>query len=194
MQHADETLLSVVVLEARALWPAWLGEYQKHAPNSVVIAQSGEEPGARFAQRINRRMHEVASSDTKIHAALLVSNGALDDASVATRKEVCTSLLRVMVDKRYGELVLAAEALAGDDIRHELFSLAGTLCDDVRGTPVNVRVRFGSVRPGADTLRPSSDSARPGSAVSGVMKSVVPPPLADLEEEADERIAQNGRD
>ena len=187
MQHADETLLSVVVLEARAAWPAWLGEYQKHAPNSVVIAQSGEEPGARFAQRIHRRMDEVAASDTKIHAALLVSNGALDDATVATRKEVCSSLLRVMVTKRYGELVLAAEALAGDDIRHELFALAGTLCDDVRGTPVNVRVRFGSVRTASDTVRA-------GSAVSGVMKSVVPPPLAERDEEAEERIAQNGRD
>jgi hypothetical protein len=178
MQHADEALLSVVVLEAGSAWPPWLGEYQKLAPNSVVVAQSAEESGRDFAQRIARRADEIAAGDAKIHAALLVSNGALDDASVAARKQVCSSLLRVMVQKRHGELVLAAEALAGDELRHELFALAGTLCDELRGAPVNVRVRFGS--------------GRPETGVSGVMQSVVPPANGEAEEE--ERIAFNGRD
>jgi hypothetical protein len=52
------------------------------------------------------------------------------------------------------------------------------LCDELRGTEVSVRVRFGSGRPEA--------------AVSGVMKSVAPPP--DLEDTGEDRIAQNGRD
>ena len=178
MQHADEALLSVVVLEAGSTWPPWLGEYQKQAPNSVVIAQSAEEKGRDFAQRISRRMDEIAVRDAAIHVALLVSNGTLDEASVAARKQMCESMLRAMVHKRQGELVLAADAHAGEELRHELFALAGTLCDELGGTQVNVRVRFGS--------------GRPESGVSGVMKSVVPPPDHDDAEE--ERIAQNGRD
>jgi len=178
MQHADEALLSVVVLEAGSTWPPWLGEYQKHAPNSVVIAQSAEEKGRDFAQRIARRMDEIAAGDAAIHVALLVSNGKLDEASVAARKRMCESMLRVMVQKRQGELVLAADARAGEALRHELFALAGTLCDELGGTQVNVRVRFGS--------------GRPESSVSGVMKSVVPPADRDAEEE--ERVAQNGQD
>ena len=178
MQHADEALLSVVVLEAGSSWPPWLGEYQKHAPNSVVVAQSSEERGRDFAQRIKRRMDEIAMGDAAIHVALLVSNGALDEASVAARKQMCASLLRVMVSKRQGELVLAADARAGDELRHELFALAGTLCDELGGTQVNVRVRFGS--------------GRPESGVSGVMKSVAPPAEHSVAEE--ERVALNGRD
>ncbi len=165
MQHADEALLSVVVLELGSSWPPWLAEYQKHAPNSVVIAQSAGESGALFAQRISRKMDEIGAHDSVIHAGLLVSNGTLDEASVAARERICSHLLRVMIQKQCGELVLAADVTAGDAIRHELFALAGTLCDDLRGSPVSVRVRF-------DTVRPSPSP----SAVSGVMKTAASTP------------------
>jgi hypothetical protein len=178
MPHADEGLLSVVVLEAGSSWPPWLGEYQKQAPNSVVIAQSVEESGCAFALRIARRMDEIAAGDAAIHVALLVSNGSLDEASVTARQQIGASLLRVMVQKRQGELVLAAHANAGDELRHELFALAGSLCDDLGGTQVSVRVRFGS--------------GRPESGVSGVRKSVAPAAVADAADE--ERVALNGRD
>ncbi|HWZ89649.1 MAG TPA: hypothetical protein VNW92_12385 [Polyangiaceae bacterium] len=179
MSHADEGLLSVVVLECGSSWPPWLGEYQKQAPNSVVIAQSAEESGAAFAHRITRRMDEIRAGEAAIHVALLVSNGKLDDDSVTARKEMCAALLRVMVQKRQGELVLAAHASADAEQRHELFALAGTLCDELGGTEVTVRVRFGS--------------GRPESGVSGVMKSVAPGANPDSAEEA-ERFALNGRD
>jgi hypothetical protein len=158
MQHADEALLSVVVLELGSSWPPWLAEYQKHAPNSVVVAQSAGESSAHFAQRIARKTEELRAHDAIIHAGLLVSNGALDAESVAARKLICSYLLRLMIQKQRGELVLAADVTTGDDVRHELFALAGTLCDDLRGSPVSVRVRF--------------DTVRPPNAVSGVMKTV----------------------
>jgi len=168
MHHADETLLSVVVLELGASWPTWLAEYQKHAPDSVVLAQSSGESGAEFAHRIARKMDEIALREAAIHAGFLVSNGKLDEEAVLARERICSLLLRVMVQKERGELVLAADVKTGDDFRHELFSLAGTLCDELRGSPVNVRVRF-------DTLRPTSG-------VSGVMKTVGEVEVAKAEE------------
>ena len=179
MQHADEALLSVVVLELGSSWPPWLAEYQKHAPNSMVIAQSAGESGAEFAQRIARKMDEIGAHDSAIHAGLLVSNGALDAASIAARERICSHLLRVMLQKQRGELVLAADVTAGDDIRHELFALAGTLCDDLRGSAVSVRVRF-------DTIRPTS-------AASGVMKTVATSPEAKPELEPSERASTGSR-
>lgn len=179
MQHADETLLSVVVLELGSSWPPWLAEYQKHAPNSVVIAQSSDESGADFAQRISRKMDEIGSREAAIHAGLLVSNGATDPASLAARERICSALLRVMLQKQRGELVLAADVTAGDDVRHELFALAGTLCDELRGTAVSVRVRF-------DTVRPSGS-------VSGVMKSVAPSAPTETVENAAERALNSSR-
>jgi|SRR5882724_6808477 len=169
MQHADEALLSVVVLELGSTWPPWLVEYQKQAPNSVVIAQSTGESGAEFAHRIARKMDEIAVRDALIHAGLLVCNGALDADSVAGRQRICSALLHVMLQKQHGELVLAGDTTANDELRHALFALAGTLCDELRGTKVSVRVRF-------DTVRPA-----PGA--SGVMKSVAPPAGDDADEE-----------
>lgn len=172
MQHADETLLSVVVLERGSSWPPWLAEYQQYAPNSVVIAQSSDESGPEFSRRIGRRMEEIAVRDAAIHAALLVSNGALDPFSISARGSICSTLLRVMLLKQRGELVLASDVTAGDEFRHELFVLAGTLCDELRGTQVSVRVRF--------------DTVRPESAVSGVRKSAAPPaPSEGLERSAE---------
>src|SRR6478752_714044 len=160
MEQPDETLLSVVVLELGSTWPPWLAEYQAQAPNSMVIAQSGDESASAFAQRISRKMDEVAARDVAIHAGLLVSNGALDDAAVDARQAICDALLHIMLKKQRGELVLASDVTAGNAVRHQLFALADTLCDELRGTRVSVRVRF-------DTLRPTP-------AVSGVMKNVAP--------------------
>jgi hypothetical protein len=61
------------------------------------------------------------------------------------------------------------------------------LCDELRGTEVSVRVRFGNGRPESGASR----------AESGVMKSVAPPSdLGEiaLEKMAKERVAQSGRD
>ncbi len=97
MQQADETLLSVVVLERGSTWPTWLAEYQARAPNSMVIAQSADESASLFAQRISRKMDEVGARDAAIHAGLLVSNGALDAATVNARQVICAALLRIML-------------------------------------------------------------------------------------------------
>jgi hypothetical protein len=177
MQHADEASLSVVVLEAGSGLPLWLTEYRKHAPNSIVVAQSAQESGADFARRVARRAGEIGAGDAAIHAALLICNGALDDASVSARDRVCASLLTIMVAKRQGELVLATESSAAADLRHELLALAGRLCHRLRGSPVGVRVRFGN--------------ASQGVAASGVIKTA--PPAAELTANED-RMAARGRD
>jgi hypothetical protein len=179
MQHADEALLSVVVLELGSSWPPWLAEYQKHAPNSVVVAQSAGESSALFAQRIGRKADEIGAHDAAIHAGLLVSNGALDAQSVAARELICSHLLRLMIEKKRGELVLAADVTAGDDVRHELFALAGTLCDGLRGSAVSVRVRF--------------DTVRPKNAVSGVMKTALPSREDEGDSKTNERASNSSR-
>jgi hypothetical protein len=179
MQHADETLLSVVVLERGSAWPPWLAEYQKHAPASVVIAQSCDESGAEFARRIARKLDEIGSRSAAIHAGLLVSNGALDQPAVTARESICSGLLRVMLQKQRGQLVLSADGAAGDGIRHELLALAGTLCDGLRGTKVSVRVRFDSLR-------------HPG-AVSGVIKSLASTTPDETTLHGADRAAQSSR-
>jgi len=169
MQHADEMLISVVVLELGSSWPPWLSEYQRFAPNSVVVAQSSDESAPQFATRIERRMNEIGVGEAAIHVGLLVSNGAFDSVANDARERICQAMLRVMLQKHQGELVLAADTESDEEIRHELFALAGTLCDGLRGKEVTVRVRFGSTRP------------------SGIMKAA---PVVDLNQPKKDSLAR----
>ena len=41
----------------------------------------------------------------------------------------------------------------GDQPRHELLALAETLCDELRGTELGVRVRFSEKRAASGTMR-----------------------------------------
>jgi len=179
MEQSDETLLSVVAVSLDSKWPPWLAEYQAQAPNSMVIAQSADESSPIFAQRIARKMDEVGARDVAIHAGLMVCNGALDAATVDARQSICDALLRVMLRKQRGELVLASDVTAGEAFRQQLFALAGTLCDELRGTRVSVRVRF-------DTMRPSPS-------VSGVMRSVSPNASGESRSEGEGRASNSSR-
>jgi hypothetical protein len=179
MQHADEALLSVVVLELGSSWPTWLAEYQQHAPDSLVVAQSSDEPGAAFAQRVERKVQELTGRDVAIHAGLLVCNGALDEPSSAARRRMGSALLSVMLKKQRGELVLAGDNAAAPDVRQELFALAGTLCEGLQGASlkVSVRVRF--------------DTVRPAPSASGVMKSAARAEPSELSNSAERALKRS---
>jgi hypothetical protein len=60
------------------------------------------------------------------------------------------------------ELVLAGESEELGESRHELFALAGILCEELGGTRVNVRVRFSNGRSGVmRAIAPSSPELLP---------------------------------
>ena len=56
-----------------------------------------------------------------------------------------------------GEIVLTSDG--DDEVRQSLFALAGTLCEDLRGSELGVRVRFSEQQASSRTMR----SVRPSS-------------------------------
>jgi hypothetical protein len=155
MTEPEENMLSLVVLEAGAAWPSWMGEYQK---------QGSEETSDVFVRRVSRRMQEVAAERAKIHVGLLVSNGGLEEAQLDARHQLCRAVLRTMRQTNHGELVLAADVGASVDVRHHLFELTGVLCEELEGSDVSVRVRFQSSRPKSGVMR-SAPPVPPDSAI-----------------------------
>ena len=61
LENSDD-LMSIVVLEAGAAWPSWLTEYQRLAPNAVVIAQAATEAADTFQARVLHRVAEAAAN------------------------------------------------------------------------------------------------------------------------------------
>jgi len=163
LENSDD-LMSIVVLEAGAVWPPWLPEYQRLAPNAVVIAQAGAESLTSFQTRVLSRVAEAAASDTgvRVRVGVIVSVDSPGEDRVMLRQKVARALLKAMGTEHEAELVLAggSEELAAS--RHQLFELAGTLCEELAGALVNVRVRFSNSKSGImRTVSPSTPDMEP---------------------------------
>ena len=144
LENSDD-LMSIVVLEAGAAWPAWLTEYQRLAPNAVVIAQARSELPDAFRSRVVHRISEATSSKSaRVRIGVIVAGDSPDDARLALREQVARAILKAMGTLHEAELVLAGDAQELERPRHELFGLAGALCQELGGTSVSVKVRFSS--------------------------------------------------
>ncbi len=148
LENRDD-LLSIVVLEAGAAWPVWIGEYQRLAPNAVVIAEARAESLSAFEARAVHRIEEAtARSGPSVRVGVMVLADAGNRERASLRRSVARALLSAMGPSHEAELVLAGDGQELDISRHELFALAGTLCEELGGTHVNVRVRFSSGKSG----------------------------------------------
>jgi hypothetical protein len=142
LENSDE-LMSIVVLEAGAAWPPWLTEYQRLAPNAVVIAQATTESADVFQSRVLHRVAEAAANgDARVRVGVIVSVDSPVEERVALRQNVARALLKAMGTGREAELVLAGDSEELEESRQHLFELAGALCQGLGGSRVNVRVRF----------------------------------------------------
>lgn len=157
MLESSDDSTSIVVLEAGAAWPSWLTEYQRLAPNAVVIAQATAEPAEVFEARVLHRVAEAAQSTTSsVRIGVIVAVDHPEQRRMALRQNVARGLVEAMGEQE-GELVLAGDSDELSQSRHELFALAGTLCDELRGRRVNVRVRFSTAKSGVmPVVTPSS--------------------------------------
>ncbi|RYZ02785.1 MAG: hypothetical protein EOO73_30450 [Myxococcales bacterium] len=161
MLESSDDSMSIVVLEAGAAWPGWLAEYQRLAPNSVVIAQASAESPQSFQARVLSRVAEARARSDAAHVRIGVLVAAHDPEQkrAELRRRVARSLVEAMspASAHDRELVLAGDSDDLNQSRHELFALAGTLCDELRGKRINVRVRFTSAHSGVmRTVTPSS--------------------------------------
>jgi hypothetical protein len=164
LENSDD-LMSIVVLEAGAAWPPWLTEYQRLAPNAVVIAQAATEAAASFQVRVLHRIAEAAAhagARARVRVGVIVSVDSPAEERVALRQNVARALLKAMGTGHEAELVLAGDSDELEASRQHLFELAGTLCEELGGSLVNVRVRFSNSKSGImRSVSPSTPDVEP---------------------------------
>jgi hypothetical protein len=158
MLEDSDDLMSIVVLEAGAAWPPWLTEYQRLAPNAVVIAQAAAETADVFEARVVHRVREAANTaGARIRVGVLVAVDVPGQERGQLRQNIARALLKAMGTKHEAELVLAGDNDELEGSRHQIFALAGALCEEPGGTLVNVRVRFSNAKSGVmRSVSPSS--------------------------------------
>jgi hypothetical protein len=143
MNEKTDSLGSVVVLEEGAGYPSWIAEYQRRAPNCVVIAHNDGESMEELTARVVRRLPEL---NGELRVGIVACAASVEPSHLAMREQLCRTLLSALNPKGGGEVVLAASLAGSDGSKHAIFELAGALCDDLRGSNRVVRVRFSNGR------------------------------------------------
>jgi hypothetical protein len=166
MERDQDIRSSIVIIEAGAGWPAWITEYQQRAPNAAVIAQTANEEPESFRARVLARLPESARGPSVLSVGIVLCSERATVEQKAAREQICRSIVNLLSSS--GDLVLAANEGA-ESFKHELFALAGKLCEGAAVPRVNVRVRFAMSESGTmPSVLPGAVPARPNKAIGGV--------------------------
>jgi hypothetical protein len=151
LKPESDNLSSIVVVELGAGWPHWLVDYQRAAPNSIVVAQAvGDTPHDFAARALHRIAEAKVAHDRLVRVGVMVCNGEPDPELLTVRRSICTELLGVLM-RSGSELVLAVND-RHEGSKHAIFALAGDLCEVVGDPQVSVRVRFFAESGGSGTM------------------------------------------
>jgi hypothetical protein len=151
MEHESEQMSSIIVLEDGAGFPEWVADYQRSAPNSIVVAQSAANEASEFAARAMTRIRDFTRANQGVRIAILVCNPDLQGEQLDMRYRIATCLLGSLEREAPAELLLAT-GNASEASQHAILSLAGDLCEVVGGSSVSVRVRFFGERHASGTM------------------------------------------
>ena len=141
---------SLVAIEIGGRFPSWVSRERSAAQNAIVEIQTAGETAGQFAQRVAGRLHGLAAERKTLQLAVIATGG--DREAAEARSTLARAILRSMAPSRAGELVLAADRSIDGD-HHELFALAGALCEALHGSEVSVSVRFSDRLPKSGTMR-----------------------------------------
>jgi len=129
-------VVSLIVMEPGSEWPGHVGDTE-----NIVAAGSG---GAALLQRTRRTVDLLRARSQFVRVAVLACCEQADVESARYRSEIATQLLIAIAPAALGRLFLCTGDRPSLRLRHELLSLAGVLCHELRGTTSAVGVRFGS--------------------------------------------------
>lgn len=137
----SERATTLVIMEAGAMWPAWVKEVQRRAPNSMVEVQPSSERVRCFAARVQRRLATLRQRGVALVGVVYAAASPATEEERRVRWELCRVLLDTLAPT--GELVLSGVGWGtwGVDARsrEDLLGLAGDLSCRLKGQTVSVR-------------------------------------------------------
>lgn len=153
--RGNESTASIVIVEAGAQWPRFAQRLQRHAMHAVVESQPVTESVEDFRARVVRRVEKLGGSGIALQYAVMATNERMDPSAVRSRERLARSLASVIAIDG-GALIFSASEDVADSVRHHLFTLAGSLMDELAGAPIEISVRFVSASStGVRVVRPS---------------------------------------
>ena len=154
----------VMVVEAGAAWVSrQVDDGVSEASDRVLVAQQADETPAELSLRALRHCDALTRSGKPLVAGVVVASDTISDDVFQARCQIARAMIRAMAGCDTARLIFAAPSTLSDGGRHELMAIAGTLTAQLRGTRVEVSVRFIDANEKSGTY-PALYSARIGKA------------------------------
>jgi hypothetical protein len=158
MGKDKDAAVALVIMEAGATWPSHANELSSKVSRTLVESQPPGELPEEFAARVAARLRRLEASGARITQAILATSEETSWTVVQARSNIGRAVLVGMAPQGSGELVLTADENVSEDARHELFAIAGALCEELTGSEIAVRVHFTPApsQSGVVSVRPSA--------------------------------------
>ncbi|MCA9592123.1 MAG: hypothetical protein KC776_02405 [Myxococcales bacterium] len=142
MGRDTDGAVALVIMEAGAPWPSHANELSSQVSRTLVESQPPGELPDEFAARIAARVRRLEAKGARITRAIIATSEDTSWVVTEARSSYARLVLTAMAVNPAAELVLTADESVDEDVRHELFALAGALCEELTTSQVAVRVRF----------------------------------------------------
>ena len=119
---------TLVVIEYGASWPRWLDP--SHSGDMAVVAQHYEGEPSSLITQVASRVTRLEARGWRLKAAVLVSNGRCEGASVSARSVLARGLLAHLRSAGGGHFALTVDERYGRRARHNLTHLTESLDQD----------------------------------------------------------------
>lgn len=128
------TMVSLVVMEPGSEWPGHMGD----SVDLIAFSMGGEA----LVHKTQEKVDALKRDRQDVRVAVLACNGEADVQTGTCRAKVARTLLAAVSRATFGRLVLTASSRVPMRVRNELFLLAGTLSENLRGTTATVSLKF----------------------------------------------------
>jgi hypothetical protein len=147
-QHMEEVDM-IVVMEPGSEWPAHIADL------TDVVGLAGED----LLKHTQEKVAALERRKQRVRVAVLACNSATGGETLGRRTQLARALVNAVTRSVHGRLILSASERASHALREELFTLAGALTNELRGSTASVSLWFTEPSHGpatrlAETWRP----------------------------------------
>ncbi len=137
-QNGDEEDCCLFAMECGGQWPTWMPP----PPSSHVLVQTAQEVPSAFASRVVRAIAALCCDRQGLHTVVIAAGRAVESEQVLMARSRITQAAAKAMNGGPGLVLLSAHCLLPVETRHELLSTAGALAALLRGSAIEIRVRF----------------------------------------------------
>jgi hypothetical protein len=154
-------------METGSRWPAWL----EAPPESRIVVQDPLESLETLCSRTLRVIEGLRAKGKRLHTVVIAAGQANEGESTrAARSELARAACAAMTAD--AGVVLAGNDGLPESVRHELFTTAEVIAQELAGSAIDVRVRFdaaeGAERHPISGVYPALRFSVPGNDASGI--------------------------